>query len=82
MDKTKFLKMCQKVSVLPDGEMHIKTSVPDELKVIYKGSLYYPIERVAGFDRNGMLVLKARLHSLYDNSVTECLLKNVEEFVK
>lgn len=79
MDKTKFLKMCQKVAVLPDGAMHIKKNVPNNLKVVYKGLLYYPIERVVGFDQNGNPVIKARLHSLVDNSVMECLLDNVNE---
>lgn len=78
MDKMLYLKMCQRVAMLPDGEMHIKKNVPDELKVTHNGYVYYPLQRVAGFDENGKLVLYARLHSIKDNSVTECLLKNVE----
>ena len=42
MERNEFLKMCQKVSVLPDGVMHTKKGVPKELRVIYDGTEYYP----------------------------------------
>ena len=80
MERKKYLEMCQKVAVLEDGEMHIKKNVPNELKVIYKGVVYYPIERVESFDNKGNLILGARIHHLKENSVVECLLKNVKEF--
>ena len=35
MDRTEFLKMCQKVSMLKSGILRIKENVPDELKVIH-----------------------------------------------
>jgi hypothetical protein len=42
MERNDFLKMCQKVSMLPDGVMHTKKNVPKELRVIYDGIEYYP----------------------------------------
>lgn len=79
MDKKKYLEMCQRVAVIPAGVLGLR-DVPPELWVIYGGIKYYPIERVATFDQEGNLVIRARLHDLKANSVTECPLEKVEEY--
>lgn len=42
MERNEFLKMCQRVSMLPDGVMHTKKNVPKELRVVFDGHEYYP----------------------------------------
>ena len=43
MDRTVFLRMCQKVSVLKNGICGIKENVPNKLMVVYNGIKYYPV---------------------------------------
>lgn len=82
MEPKKYLKMCQKVAMLSDGIFGTKQNVPDDLKVVYDGITYYPFERVAKFDKQGNLILSARLHDLKANCVIEALLNDVEEYKK
>lgn len=42
MERNEFLKMCQRVSMLPDGVMHTKKRVKKDLRVTYDGKEYYP----------------------------------------
>lgn len=42
MQRNDFLKMCQRVSMLPDGVMNTKKSVPKELRVVFDEKEYYP----------------------------------------
>ena len=74
--------MCQKASVLKRGIFGTKLDVPDDLKVIYDKTQYYPFQRVEKFDDQGNLILSARLHDLKANCVIEALLKDVEEYKK
>lgn len=53
MERNEFLKMCQKVSMLPDGVMHTKKNVPNELQVCFDGKYYYPSHLEIKFDENG-----------------------------
>ena len=69
MQRNEFLKMCQKVSVLPDGVMHTKKDVPKELRVVYNNHEYYPEYLEIKFD-NGKVRNIAVLHELEAN----CLL--------
>lgn len=80
MERKKYLEMCQKVAMLSNGIFGTKQNVPDDLKVVYDGTVYYPFERVAKFDNQGNLILSARLHDLKSNCVVEALLKDVEEY--
>ena len=66
MQRNEFLKMCQKVSVLPDGVMHTKKDVPKELRVIFDGHEYYPEYLEIKFD-NGKARNIAVLHELKAN---------------
>jgi hypothetical protein len=42
MERNDFLKMCQRVSMLPDGVMRTKKNVPKELRVVFDSHEYYP----------------------------------------
>lgn len=79
MDRTEFLKMCQKVSMLKSGILGIKENVPDELKVIHNGIVYYPVAYELSFD-NGQPTHTAILHDLQANSITKCDLERVAKY--
>jgi hypothetical protein len=70
MERNDFLKMCQRVSMLPDGVMHTKKNVPNELQVCFDGKYYYPAHLEIKFDENGKVKNIAVLHDLEAN----CLL--------
>ena len=79
MDRTEFLQMAQKVSVLKNGICGIKENVPDELKVIYNGIAYYPVSYELSFD-NGKPTHTAILHDLQANSITSADLERVTKY--
>lgn len=81
MDRTEFLKICQKVSVFKDGICGVKENVPDDLKVVYNGIVYYPDAYKLSFDKNGNAVHTAILHDLNTNSIVNCDLHKVKKGV-
>lgn len=66
MQRNDYLKMCQKVSVLPDDIMHTKMAVSNDLLVEYENSQYYPEYLEIKFD-NGQVQNIAVLHELRAN---------------
>lgn len=78
MQRNEFLKMCQKVSVLPDGVMHTKKDVPKELRVVYNNHEYYPEYLEIKFD-NGKVRNIAVLHELQVNCRIDVPLDLVEK---
>ena len=81
IDRTEFLQMCQRVSILKSGICGIKENVPDELKVIHNGIEYYPTAYKLSFDK-GQPVHTAILHDLKANSITNADLRNVKNIKK
>ena len=79
MDRTVFLQMCQKVSVLKNGICGIKENVPNELKVIHNGIKYYPVAYELSFD-NGKPTHTAILHDLKANSIMNVDLGKVTKY--
>lgn len=79
MDRTEFLKMCQKVSMLKSGICGIKENVPDDLKVIYNGIAYYPVAYQLSFDK-GQTKHIALLHDLKANCVIYAELEKVTKY--
>lgn len=79
IDRTTFLQMCQRVSILKSGICGIKENVPDELKVIYNGIAYYPVSYELSFD-NGKPTHTAILHDLKANSITSADLERVTKY--
>ena len=79
MDRKLYLELCQKVSVLKDGILGIKKNVPDELKVIHNGIVYYPVAYVLTFDEKGNPQHDAILHDLKSNSIIQAKLERVTE---
>lgn len=66
MERNEFLKMCQRVSILPDGVMHTKKNVPKELRVVFDGHEYYPEYFEIKFEA-GRVFNVAILHELNAN---------------
>ena len=79
MDRKLYLELCQKVSVVKDGILGIKENVPDELKVIHNGIVYYHVAYELSFD-NGQIKHTAILHALYANGITKCSLERVIKY--
>ena len=79
MNRKLYLELCQKVSVLKDGVLGIKQNVPDELKVVHKGIVYYPVAYELSF-LDGQPNHTAVLHSLYANGITKCNLERVKQY--
>ena len=87
MDRKLYIELCQKVSVLKDGILGIKQNVPNELKIIYNGIVYYPVAYVLTFDEKGNPQHDVILHDLKANSITQGKLERVtplnkEEVIK
>lgn len=66
MERNEFLKMCQKVSTLPEGVMHTKKWVRKNLKVTYDNNEYYPEYLKIQF-KNGAPQNIAVIHELRAN---------------
>lgn len=79
MQRTEYLELCQKVSVLKNGLCGIKENVPDELKVIYNGITYYPVSYELSFD-NGKPTHTAIVHDLNANAITYAKLESVTKY--
>ena len=78
MDRTEYLQMCQKVSMLKSGLCGIKQNVPADLLVKYNGNDYYPQAYELSFD-NGTAIHKAIIHDLKVNAVTYVDLARVDK---
>lgn len=76
LERNDFLKLCQKVSLLPDGVMHTKRNVPKELLVNYNNKTYYPFKLEIGFV-DGEVKNTAILHELKANCTVHCMLEYV-----
>ena len=79
IERTLFLQMCQKCSVLPSGICGIKENVPDDLKVVHNGIMYYPVAYQLSFDE-GQTRHIALLHDLNANSITQANLERVSKY--
>lgn len=80
MQRTEYLKLCQKVSVLKNGICGIKENVPNELIVVYNGDEYYPVAYELSFDDKGNVKHTAILHDLKTNSITNADLGRVTQY--
>ena len=78
IDRTTFLQMCQKCSVLPSGICDIKENVPDDLKVVHNGIVYYPVAYELSFD-DGKPTHTAILHDLRANAIIKVKLERVKK---
>ena len=80
IDRTEFLKLCQKVSALPETTMHIKTEIPPELTVLYEGVQFYPIAYEMSF-KGGISQHTAILHDMKAHSIVKVDLEKVKRSV-
>lgn len=78
MQRNDYLQVCQKVSMLK-SKSGIKQNVPDDLKVIYNGIIYYPVAYELSFDE-GRPKHTAILHDLKANSITSADLEKVTKY--
>lgn len=72
MDRTEYLNLCKKVSVLPN--------IPDDCQVEYEGVTYYPQAYQLSFIK-GTTVHTAILHGLKAKSVMYCPLDKVNKVI-
>ena len=79
MDRNIYLQMCQRVSMLKNGICGIKENIPDELKVVHNGIVYYPVAYELSFDK-GQTVHKAILHDLKANALIYTKLERVAKY--
>ena len=80
MQRTEYLELCQKVSVLKNGLCGIKENVPNELMVVYNGIKYYPVAYELSFDDKGNARHTAILHDLKANSITNADWEKVTKY--
>lgn len=80
IDRKIYLEMCQRVAMLPNGTLGIKKNIPDNLKVVYDGVVYYPLSLEISFNGDGEVINTAILHSLTANSVVDRNLLSISLF--
>ena len=78
MDRTQFLQMAQRVSMLKSRICGIKENVPDDLKVVHNGIVYYPVAYELSFD-DGKPTHTAILHDLRANAIIKVKLERVKK---
>jgi hypothetical protein len=78
MDRAKFLEMCKRVAVLPNGVGGMKDT-PPELHLKFNGVTFYPVGYKLTFTKDGKPSHTAILHDLKTNSILECDLLKVME---
>lgn len=79
IDRKEFLQICQKVSVLPETTMYMKTAIPPELTVMCEGIQFYPIGYEMTF-KQGNSQHTAILHDMKSRSVVYADLDKVEKY--
>lgn len=67
--------------MLKDGLCGIKENIPDELKVVADGYVYYPVAYKLSFN-NGNPTHTAIVHDLIANSLTYERLERIERYDK
>lgn len=80
IDRKEFLQICQRVSVLPETTMRIKTEIPPELTVLYEGIQFYPIAYEMSF-KQGILQHTAILHDMKAHNIAKVDLRKVKRYV-
>lgn len=78
MERDRYLKLCQKCSVLKKRIGGVIDNIPKELIVSYSGNRYYPEKYELSFDC-GHPLHTAVLHGLYTNSLIYANLEKVGE---
>ena len=79
IDRIEFLQMCQKISVLKSGVCGVKENVPNELKVIHNGIVYYPVAYELSFNK-GNPIHTAILHDIKANAIQRASLERIGEY--
>ena len=80
MNRGEFLNRCQACAVLPEKKQNIKINVPDEIKVVAKGIVCYPVSYELSFDKNGKPKHTAILHDLHSKTIYREDLGRVKEY--
>ena len=80
MDRKEFLQICQRVSVLPETTMHVKTAIPPELTVLYEGIQFYPVGYEMTY-KQGISQHTAILHDMKVNNIVKVKLERVKKYV-
>ena len=80
MDRKEFLQLCQRVSVLPETTIHIKTAIPPELTVLYEGIQFYPVGYEMTY-KQGISQHTAILHDMKANNIVKVNLERIKRYV-
>ena len=76
MDRTEYLNLCKRVSILLPTIPDLLSKLPDECIVEYDGTAYYPHGYQLSFN-DGQAIHIAILHDLKAHSVMSCPLDKV-----
>lgn len=78
MDRTEYLNLCKRVSILLPTIPTLLSSLPTDCIMEYDGIVYYPQGYQLSFDEEGNVIHTAILHDLKAKSVMYCPLDKVE----
>ena len=76
MTRREFCEMMLAVDVIPTGINHLK-EVPERLRVVYDGIVYYPVEYIVRGDGHGNPAQYGAMHDLKADSLTIGELENI-----
>ena len=77
MDRTEYLNLCKRVSILLPSIPTLLSGIPADCIMEYDSIAYYPQAYELSFDEEGNTVHIAILHDLKANSVMRCPLDKV-----
>ena len=77
IDRKTYLEMCQACAVVV--ARNGLSEIPQNLLVKHKGIKYYPVSYTMSFDENGNAQHSATFHDLKANSISGCLLSELEK---
>lgn len=82
MERTDFLKLCQKCAIVQKGHYDRHKDIADEFTVILNGIKYFPVKYELYFDTKGVARHTAILRDWNSNSIVSARLDRVEPYIK
>lgn len=80
IDRTRYLQMCRACAIIRERDSFgLIAHVPDELRVVYQGTEYYPISYMLSFAPDGTTRHSATVHDLKGNSTVTVRLDELRE---
>lgn len=80
IDRTRYLNMCRSCAIIRERDMYGRiVHVPDDLRVIWRGSEYYPISYTLSFAPDGTTRHGATIHDINASSIIMVALDELTE---